>query len=101
MQRLHRRSFAASKAQQPKDFSKNALAVFLSYFRPHWKPFTIDMLCAAAVSIVDLIFPIISRRSMQVLLPERLFGAFFAVIGALIAAYLLKGVLHYFLIVLG
>ena len=101
MQRLHRRSFAASKAQQPKDFSKNALAVFLSYFRPHWKPFTIDMLCAAAVSIVDLIFPIISRRSMQVLLPERLFGAFFAVIGALIAAYLLKGVLHYIIIVVG
>ena len=84
-----------------KDFSKNGLSVFLSYFRPHWKPFLIDMLCATAVSVIDLIFPIVSRRSMQTLLPERMFGAFFAVIAVLIIAYLLKAVFMYIITVVG
>ncbi len=84
-----------------KDFRKNGLAVFLSYFRPHMRLFTIDMLCAAGVSVIDLVFPIVSRRSMQTLLPNRLFGAFFAVIAALLIAYLLKAVLTYVITVLG
>ncbi len=84
-----------------KDFSKNGLSVFLSYFKPHWKLFTIDMLCAAAVSIIDLVFPIVSRRSMQTLLPNRLFTTFFVVIAILLLAYVLKSVFTYIITVIG
>ena len=84
-----------------KDFSRNGLMIFLSYFGPHWKPFAIDMLCSSLVALIDLIFPIVSRRSMQTLLPEKLFGAFFAVMAVLIAAYVLKAALHYVIIVVG
>lgn len=84
-----------------KDFSKNGLSVFLSYFKPHWKLFTIDMLCAAAVSIIDLVFPIVSRRSMQTLLPNRLFTTFFVVIAILLLAYVLKSVFTYIITVVG
>ena len=84
-----------------KDYSKNGLSVFLSYFRPHWKPFLIDMLCATFVAVIDLIFPIVSRRSMQTLLPERMFRAFFVVIAVLILAYLIKAILNYIIIVVG
>ena len=84
-----------------KDFSKNSLAVFLSYFGPHWKLFAIDMICACLLSVIDLIFPIVSRRSMQVLLPSKLFTAFFIVIAILLAAYVLKGFLYYVITVLG
>lgn len=84
-----------------KDYSKNSLAVFLSYFGPHWKLFAVDMLCAALLSVIDLIFPIVSRRSMQVLLPAKMFAAFFAVIAVLLLAYVLKGFLYYVITVLG
>ncbi len=84
-----------------KDFSKNALTVFLSYFRPHIRLFLTDMICATLVSAVDLVFPIVSRRTMQTLLPQRMFGVFFAVIAILLAAYVLKGVLYYVITVLG
>ena len=77
------------------------LGVFLSYFKPHMKLFVIDMLCAFAVSIIDLIFPIVSRRSMQTYLPDKLFSAFFIVIAVLLAAYLLKAVFYYIITVLG
>ena len=84
-----------------KNFNRRPLAVFLSYFRPHWKPFLIDMLCATAVAVIDLIFPIVSRTSMQRLLPEKLFTTFFIVMGVILIAYLLKGVLYYAITVVG
>ena len=77
-----------------KNYNGKPLGVFLSYFKPHMKLFVIDMLCAFAVSIIDLIFPIISRRSMQSYLPDKLFSAFFIVIAVLLAAYLLKAVFY-------
>ncbi|MDO4852219.1 MAG: ABC transporter ATP-binding protein [Clostridia bacterium] len=59
------------------------------------------MLCAAAVSIIDLVFPIVSRRSMQTLLPNRLFTTFFVVIAILLLAYVLKSVFTYIITVVG
>ncbi|MCM1149141.1 MAG: ABC transporter ATP-binding protein/permease [Butyricicoccus sp.] len=63
--------------------------------------FYIDMVCAVLVSVIDLAFPFVSRMSMQRLLPERLFGTFFAVMGILLLAYVLKGGLYYLIAVLG
>ena len=53
--------------------TKSALCVFLSYFRPHWKLFLMDLCCAFLISIIDLAFPYVSRMCMERLLPERLF----------------------------
>lgn len=63
--------------------------------------FYVDMLCALVVSVIDLVFPMVSRRSMQTLLPERRFAVFFVVIAVLLAAYVLKGVLYYFITIVG
>ena len=84
-----------------KNYNGKPLGVFLSYFKPHMKLFVIDMLCAFSVSIIDLIFTIVSRRSMQTYLPDKLFSAFFIVIAVLLAAYLLKAVFYYIITVLG
>ena len=84
-----------------KNFDRSPLLVFLSYFRPHRRMFAIDMACAVAVSAIDLVFPFVSRAAMQRLLPQRLFAAFFAVVGAMLAAYILKGVLYYVITVVG
>ena len=71
------------------------LKIFVSYYKPHWKLFLLDMVCALCICIVDLLFPMVSRWSMQTLLPQKLFTAFFAVMAALVGAYVLKGVLYY------
>ena len=84
-----------------KDFSRRPLGVFLSYFRPHMRPFVIDMLCATAVAVIDLVFPIVSRTSMQKLLPEQKYTVFFIVIGIVLLAYVLKGLLYYVITVVG
>lgn len=84
-----------------KDFGKAPLWIFLSYFGPHWRLFALDLACAAAVSVIDLVFPFVSRVAMQRLLPERLFSAFFAVVAAMLASFVLKGFLYYVITVVG
>ena len=74
---------------------KGYLKLFASYYKPHWKLFLLDMVCALCICIVDLLFPMVSRWSMQTLLPQKLFAAFFGVMAALIGAYVLKGGLYY------
>ncbi len=78
------------------EFKRNGyLRIFVSYYRPHWKLFALDMVCALCICVVDLLFPMISRYCMQELLPEGMFAAFFAVMAGLGAAYLLKGGFYY------
>ena len=75
--------------------SRGYLRIFASYYKPHWRLFAVDMVCALCICLVDLAFPVVSRYSMQQLLPNRVFGAFFAVMAALAAAYVLKGAFTY------
>jgi len=84
-----------------RDFSAAPLRVFLSYFSPYKKLFALDMACATAVSAIDLVFPFVSRTAMQKYLPQQLYRAFFIVIGVMLLAYLLKGVLYYVITVVG
>ncbi|MEG2455416.1 MAG: ABC transporter ATP-binding protein, partial [Oscillospiraceae bacterium] len=76
---------------------KNAgnLRIFASYYAPHKKLFALDMACALGIALVDLLFPYVSKRSMEELLPGNLFGAFFLVMAALVCAYLLKTGMQY------
>ena len=79
-----------------KDFkNRGYLRIFASYYKPHWKLFLLDMVCALLICIVDLLFPMVSREAMQNLLPNRLFTAFFLVMAALALAYVLKGVFYF------
>ncbi|WP_294517870.1 ABC transporter ATP-binding protein [uncultured Pseudoflavonifractor sp.] len=71
------------------------LRIFASYYRPHWKLFALDMVCALLICIVDLAFPYFSRLAMKDLLPQKLFATFFTVMAVLAAAYVLKGVFYY------
>ena len=79
-----------------KDFkNRGYLRIFASYYKPHWKLFLLDMVCALLICVVDLLFPMVSRWSMQTLLPNQLFATFFAVLAALALAYVLKGVFYF------
>ncbi len=69
---------------------------FIRYYRPYWKLFACDLFCALMIAAVDLLFPLASRYALQELLPVNAYGAFFGVIAALVAAYLLRAGFQYF-----
>lgn len=84
-----------------RNFNDKALRVFLSYIAGHKRLFVIDMVCAVLVSVIDLMFPYISRLSLNRLLPESRYTAFFTVMAVLVLAYAVKAVLYYIITVLG
>ncbi|MCR4710576.1 MAG: ABC transporter ATP-binding protein/permease [Clostridiales bacterium] len=71
------------------------IKTLFSYFKPHMKIFMADMFCAFLVAAVDLAFPLISRRAMYDLLPEKKYQAFFAVMAIVAGAYLLRAVAQF------
>ena len=84
------------------DFKKDKpLKIFIAYIFTQRKLFLIDMTCALLVSVIDLIFPFVSRISMNKLLPEGLYKAFFAVMAAIAAAYVLRGAFYYLICKIG
>lgn len=75
---------------------KSILGIFFSYFQPHRKLFAVDMLCAIIVAAVDLAFPLVTRSSMENLLPHpELYQTFFILMGALVVAYLIRSFLSF------
>ena len=83
------------------NYKDHPLKIFASYIGRHKKMFFIDMSCAVAVSAIDLIFPYVSRLSMNELLPKNLFGTFFTVMAIMLLAYVLKAALYYVITVVG
>ena len=71
------------------------MRLFVGYYVPHIKLFILDMICALFISAVDLIFPIITRYSMNSLLPNNRYGAFFSLIAILVAAYFIRAAAYY------
>ena len=71
------------------------IRIFLSYFKPHRRLFAMDMCCALLVAAVDLAFPLVSRWSINTLLPEGSYVIFFVVMGTMAAAYLIRALLYY------
>ncbi len=83
------------------NYNDNKLKIFVNYIKPHKKLFAIDMLLSVLVAVIDLVFPYVSRWSMQRLLPKGLFAMFFAVMGILFVAYILRAFFMYLVTVIG
>ncbi len=84
-----------------KNYNAKPFSIFMSYIAGHKKLFAVDMLCAAIVALIDLIFPYVSRYSMKVMLPEKLYAAFFTVMAVMVLAYIIKAGLYYIITVVG
>ena len=75
--------------------TRSPLRIFLSYFKPHWKLFTLDISCAILIAMVDLAFPLISRVALYQWLPEKNYRVFFAVMVIVALAFVLRAGLYY------
>ena len=81
---------------KPEDYQrKSVTGIFLTYFKPHIRLFLIDILCALTVSAIDLSFPLVTRRALYTMLPEKQYQIFFLAMLALVAAYLLRSFLQF------
>ena len=79
-----------------KDYQqKGMFSIFLSFFKPHRGLFFLDMVCALFVALVDLAYPVISRKAINTLLPNLQYKTFFVVMGIVVLTYVIRSLLYY------
>lgn len=71
------------------------IKTLIRYFKPHRKLFLLDMVCAVLASLIELSFPVISRKAMYDMLPNKAFQTFFTVMTIVAVAYLLRALCYY------
>lgn len=92
---------------QRKIIPDSNLKLFFSYFKPHKKIFFADMICALFISLVDLYFPVISRYTINTVVPqyknapEQTLQTFLIIIIACIFAFILRTAANFFVTYFG
>ena len=82
---------------QQSDFSKKRpLRIFFSYYKPHLALFIGDMICATLMSAIDVFFPMVSKYTIDTLIPSRNMRLFFILIATLVVMYILRRVCNWF-----
>lgn len=72
------------------------LKKFLAYYKPHKKMITLDMGASMLISLVGLIYPIVTRRMLGTLIPDRDYRGILIAGGIVLALYLCRYFLQYF-----
>jgi ATP-binding cassette subfamily B protein len=75
---------------------KSSLKIFASYYRSHGKLFAADMFAASLIAAVDLAFPVMTKYTIERLLPRELYRFFFIMVLMMISLYVLRTAFSYF-----
>ena len=70
---------------------------FISYYKPHKKLFAMDMTAALLVSVIGVVYPIITRTMLNTLIPDRNYRMIVIFGLTLLVLYFIKMLLNYFI----
>ena len=70
---------------------------FISYYKPHKKLFAMDMTAALLVSLIGVVYPMITRTMLNTLIPDRNYRMIVIFGLTLLVMYFIKMMLNYFI----
>ena len=70
---------------------------FISYYKPHKKIFVLDMTAALLVSLIGIIYPMITRSMLGDLIPNRKYNLIIVFGISLLLLYAVRMLLNYFI----
>lgn len=73
------------------------LKSFIHYYKPHWKLFVFDMVCALVAASCDLMYPVISRNIINTYIPNKNLRLILTWCVALLVIYLVQAIMQYFM----
>ncbi|MDD2492879.1 MAG: ABC transporter ATP-binding protein [Bacilli bacterium] len=68
---------------------------FIKYYRPHLKLFVLDMVCALTISLIDLLFPMVTSRVLREYIPSGAIRTIFIIGIVLLVFYGIRFILSY------
>ena len=73
------------------------LKLFLSYYKAHWKLFVGDMICALIVALVDTVFPMMSKYTLDSIIPTFELSLLLKMILIMTLMYIVRAVACWFI----
>lgn len=73
------------------------LKSFIHYYKPHWKLFVFDMVCALVAASCNLMYPVISRNIINTYIPDKNLRLILTWCVALLVIYLVQAIMQYFM----
>ena len=70
---------------------------FLSYYKPHKKMLTLDMLASLTVALLGIIYPIITRLMLNDYIPNHEYNMILILGSLLLVIYIIRLLLNYFI----
>ncbi len=80
---------------------RGALREFASFYKPHIGLFTLDMLCALFMSLVDICFPIVTRKVLYDFIPNQAVRTFTIFMFCMLIAFILRACAQWLVAYLG
>lgn len=69
---------------------------FISYYKPHKKLLALDMLAALLISIIGMVYPIVTRNMLNIYIPEKQYGTIVVAGVIVLSLYVLRLFMRYF-----
>ena len=69
---------------------------FIQYYKPHKKMLILDMLAALLISVIGMVYPIVTRNMLNVYIPEKMYSTIVIAGIVVLALYVLRMLLRYF-----
>ena len=80
---------------------RGALREFAAFYKPHLGMFLLDMFCALVIALVDILFPVVTRKVLYDYIPNQAMRTFLIVMGAMLAAFLIRTAAQWIVTYLG
>ena len=69
---------------------------FISYYRPHVKMLTLDMIAALLISVIGMVYPIVTREMLNNYIPNKMYKTIVIAGIIVLALYIFRMLLRYF-----
>lgn len=79
------------------NYNKKPLSIFLSYYKPHLHLFLIDMFCALLIAVIDVAFPMMSKYTLDSIIPNQNMRLFIILIVILLLGYGVRWLCNWFM----
>jgi len=69
---------------------------FLRYYRPHMKMLVLDMLASLLISVIGMVYPIVTNKMLNIYIPQKMYTTIVVSGLAVLTLYVIRMLLRYF-----
>ena len=69
---------------------------FIEYYKPHKKMLTLDMLAALLISLVGMVYPIVTNKMLNIYIPNKMYASIVVAGIVVLVLYVARLMLNYF-----